>query len=156
MPVKQCQLGSKQGYKWGDQGMCYTYGDSEQSKTAAKHKAIQQGIAEITNGVKLAKEKVSFDYDGTLSTDKGKNLAKERIQRGDIVYIITARNENGNNQSLFNVAKDLGIDKQNIFFTNGKDKWETVKRLGINVHYDNNPEQIKKINENTNTKGILI
>lgn len=38
MPVKKCQINGKQGYKWGDEGKCYTGPD-------AKKKAIAQGIA---------------------------------------------------------------------------------------------------------------
>ena len=34
---------------------------------------------------------VSFDYDGVLSTKKGKELAKRHLEQGDHVYIITAR-----------------------------------------------------------------
>jgi len=46
MPVNECQLDGKSGYKWGDGGKCYTYNsDNEQSKKDAKQKALNQGIA---------------------------------------------------------------------------------------------------------------
>ena len=46
MPVKSCQLNDKPGYKWGDQGKCYTYNpNNEGSKNNAKKKAILQGVA---------------------------------------------------------------------------------------------------------------
>lgn len=50
MPVKACSVGGKPGYKWGDNGKCYTYtaGD-DASRKAAKKKAINQGLA-IGNG----------------------------------------------------------------------------------------------------------
>lgn len=38
MPVKKCQINGKDGFKWGDEGKCYTGPD-------AKKKAIAQGIA---------------------------------------------------------------------------------------------------------------
>jgi len=38
MPLKKCQSDNKQGYKWGDEGTCYTGPN-------AKQKAIKQGIA---------------------------------------------------------------------------------------------------------------
>ena len=145
MPIKECTINGKNGYKWGDQGKCYIGYN-------AKDKALAQGLA--IDDIKMASNKISFDYDSTLSTDKGKSLAKEKINDGNIVYIITSRIENGNNDSLFNIAKELGIDKNHIFFTNHKDKWETIKKLNIDIHYDNNQEQIDKINSNTNTKGI--
>jgi len=98
--------------------------------------------------------KISFDYDGVLSTAKGKKLAKEKISEGDQVYIITARQQE-NSESVYSTAKDLGINRDKVHFTNGQDKWKTIKRLNITVHYDNNPEQIDKINELTDCLGIL-
>lgn len=159
MPIQNCQVDRKPGYRYGQSGKCYIYKEGDKaSQTRARNKARKQGIAQIINSFEfsLAKQKVSFDYDETLSTDKGKSLAKERISAGDEVYIITARQESDDNTSLFNVASELGIAKDHIFFTNGKDKWEEIKKLGINTHYDNSQEQIDKINENTDARGIKI
>lgn len=157
MPIQSCTINNKPGFKYGESGACYPYTSGNASSRArARNKARNQGIAEIISGYKFAIQKVSFDYDQTLSTDKGKELAKQRIANGDEVYIITARQESGDNESLFNVARDLGIAKDHIHFTNGKDKWEEVKRLKIDVHYDNNQEQLDKIKENTDARGILI
>lgn len=44
MPVKTCTEGGKSGFKWGDEGKCYTYTD-DASKEAARKKAIAQGAA---------------------------------------------------------------------------------------------------------------
>jgi hypothetical protein len=41
MPIKQCQLNGKPGYKWGDGGKCYTDG----TVANQKKKALAQGIA---------------------------------------------------------------------------------------------------------------
>ena len=38
MPLKRCSSDGKSGYKWGDEGKCYTGRD-------AKKQAIKQGIA---------------------------------------------------------------------------------------------------------------
>lgn len=103
---------------------------------------------------KLASEVISFDYDGTLSTDKGKQLAKEMISKGIEVIIITARNSNDDNSDIESTAKDLGIDK--IVYTNGRDKWSFVQKYKVATHYDNNKEQVNKINEKTISKGILF
>lgn len=96
---------------------------------------------------------ISFDYDGTLSTSKGKELAKKFISEGKDVRILTARNSQDDNSDLNSTATDLGIDK--IYYTNGRDKWSFVLKYGIKEHYDNNKEQVDKINEKTNAKGIL-
>ena len=97
---------------------------------------------------------ISFDYDGTLSTKKGKDLAKKFISEGKDVRILTARDSNGDNSDLESTAKELGIDK--IYFTNGRDKWSFVQKYKIREHYDNNKEQVDKINEKTTARGILF
>lgn len=46
MPVKRCQKNGKPGYKYGDQGVCYTYTQgNELSRNKAKNKAEKQGSA---------------------------------------------------------------------------------------------------------------
>lgn len=97
---------------------------------------------------------ISFDYDGTLSTKKGKDLAAKFISEGKDVRILTARDSNGVNSDLESTAKDLGIEK--IYYTNGRDKWSFILKYGIKEHYDNNKEQIDKINEKTTARGILF
>lgn len=159
MPIASCTKDGKQGYKWGNLGKCYLYNpDDKASKTRARNKARQQGIAEIVNTFELtlAKRKISFDYDKTLSTEAGKQKAEEVIKAGNEVYIITARQESDDNKDLYSTAEKLGIAKDHIYFTNGKDKWVEVKRLGIDIHYDNNQEQIDLINKNTKSRGILM
>jgi hypothetical protein len=44
--IKKCQSNGKQGYKYGDNGRCYTYPEGdEQARKDAKQKAIAQGVA---------------------------------------------------------------------------------------------------------------
>ena len=100
--------------------------------------------------------KVSFDFDGVLETSQGKALARRKVNEGEQVYIITARQEATMSKNVYEVAKELGIPRLHIYFTNGKDKWNTIKRLGIDVHYDNNEEQITKIKENTDTRAEKV
>jgi hypothetical protein len=46
MPIKNCQLNGKPGYKWGSEGKCYQYEpNNEGSKKNAKKNAIAQGLA---------------------------------------------------------------------------------------------------------------
>jgi len=46
MPIKRCTSDDKPGYKWGDEGKCYTYNtDDEGSRREAEKKARIQGIA---------------------------------------------------------------------------------------------------------------
>ena len=161
MPIQDCQSNDKQGFSWGPEGTCYLYNPNHKgSITRARKKARRQGIAiEVSKGLtklSFAKQKISFDYDQTLSTEAGKKKAEAAIKAGNDVYIITARQESGDNKDLYSTAEKLGISKYHIHFTNGKDKWEEVERLGIDIHYDNNQEQIDKIKKNTKASGILI
>lgn len=46
MPIKRCSINGKPGFKWGDEGKCYTYDpDSLSERKAARKKALKQGIA---------------------------------------------------------------------------------------------------------------
>jgi len=100
--------------------------------------------------------KISFDVDGVLTTPQGMALARRKISEGDRVYIITARNESTMSTRVYEIAKELGIPRLRVYFTNGEDKWKTIQRLGIEVHYDNNEEQITKIKENTDSRAEMV
>lgn len=97
--------------------------------------------------------KVSFDFDDTLSTARGQEIAKRVIKEGKEVYIITRRNEY-NSAEVYRMAERLGILKSRVYFTNGQYKWMTIKRLGIGTHYDNNQKEIDLIKINTDTKAM--
>ena len=106
--------------------------------------------------IELAKTKISFDYDGTLSTTKGKELAAQKIATGHDVWIITARQRESNNDAVYTTAERLGIPRSRIKYTNGKDKYPYMVRYDIDIHYDNNPKQVDLINEKTLTRAILF
>lgn len=94
---------------------------------------------------KLAAEKVSFDYDETLTTSKGMRLAMNYIERGVDVYIISARQEK---DGMLARAKRIGIPESRIYATgSNKAKIEKIKELGITVHYDNNTDVINELGE---------
>ena len=94
---------------------------------------------------KMAAEKVSFDYDDTLSTKNGFKLAEEWVNKGADVYIISARQEK---DGMLTRAKALGIPESRVYATgSNKAKVDKVKSLGITIHYDNNEEVIKELGE---------
>jgi phosphatidylinositol kinase/protein kinase (PI-3 family) len=99
--------------------------------------------------------KISYDFDDTLSTIKGQEMAINDIKNGNEVLILTARQER-DKEEVYQIADKIGIKHSNIHFTNGKDKWSFVIRLNIDRHYDNNQEQIDKINKLTTAQGILF
>ena len=99
--------------------------------------------------------RVSFDYDDTLTTRKGRLLLARRIAEGDVVYIITRRSERAKTPVLA-LARGYRIPLNRVIFTGGKMKWEAVKRLRIDVHYDNNDRELELIRGKTEARGILV
>lgn len=87
--------------------------------------------------------KIGFDYDGTISTEKGMELAKKHIQSGDTIYIISAR---AMKVGLLDVADKLNIPHSRVWATgSNKSKVEKVKSLGLDIFYDNNPDVINAL-----------
>ena len=143
MPIKECQINNIPGYKWGNEGKCYTGPD-------ARKKAQAQGIA---IGFGLATTKVSFDYDETLTKPSMMDKAREYIKKGVNVYIISARHRVA---PMFSRADELGIPLGRIYaVSSNKEKIDKILSLNIDIHYDNNPDVINAL-KGTNTIGILI
>lgn len=98
----------------------------------------------------LAASKISFDFDGVLSTKKGFDLAQSLIDQGADVYIISAR---GSKDGLMPRANRLNIPESKVYATgSNKAKVEKVKELNIDTHYDNNPDVIRELED----KGKLF
>lgn len=94
---------------------------------------------------KLAGEKVSFDFDDTLSTQKGLDLALEWKNKKADVYIISAREQK---DGMLPRANKAGILFSRVYATgSNKAKIEKIHELGITIHYDNNPDVIKELGE---------
>lgn len=99
--------------------------------------------------------RVSFDYDDTLTTEKGQELLKQALNEGKEVYIISRRNKLFGS-AVYEIAKKFSISPDKVFLTDGELKWKTIKRLNIGTHYDNNQNELDKIDENTLAEGILV
>lgn len=140
MPVIKCNNGK---YRIGSGACIY---DTEE-------KAIEVYQAILAGGGFVDADKVSIDFDDTLSTPKGQDLAKRLIAEGKNVYIVTRRQSSASAE-VYKVTDELGIQRSKVYFTNGKMKWEEIKKLGIGTHYDNNQKEIDLINEKTECKGI--
>ena len=57
-------------------------------------------------------------------------------------------------KAVYAMADKLGIERTKVYFTNGKLKWQMVKQLGIDIHYDNNQNEIDNIEQKTKAVGI--
>ena len=90
--------------------------------------------------------KIGFDFDDTLSTNKGKNIAKLRKSQGHTLYIVSARNEVG--EDMLSVGADLGIPKERIFAVGSNlEKLKKIEALKLNYFYDKNPDVVKSLNK---------
>ena len=102
--------------------------------------------------------KVSFDFDDTIMISKGKKegsicpRTKELIQKerdaGNDVIIVTSRYGpepafGQDNEDLFKIAREL--DFEDVYFTNGEKKVDTLHELGVEKHYDNDQGEINAI-----------
>ena len=92
--------------------------------------------------------KVSFDFDMTLSRKEIQEFAKELVDSGYDVYIVTLRDKNPigyNNYDLFDIAKKCGIDKNNIIFMCMADKIEYLYGNDFLFHLDVDLDQLELI-----------
>ena len=101
--------------------------------------------------------KVSFDFDSTLSRKDVQEFAKELVNEGHEVWIVTSRFDDesamkknwhwikGQNQKLFDVAEDCGIKKENIHFTCMESKSIFIKNKGFVFHIDDDVDELMAI-----------
>jgi hypothetical protein len=86
----------------------------------------------------FAFDKVSFDWDGVLSTKEGRDLLEKEIGFGNYVYIISARGSVSN--EMRQLASDYKIPLDRIYAVGSNvQKVRKIKDLGIIRHYDDNP-----------------
>lgn len=107
-------------------------------------KSNEQAFAICINKWNMANvQKISFDYDDTLSTSRGQELAKKEISAGNDVYIVSARDSK---DAIIPIADELGIPGSHIFATGSNEaKIKKVKELGIDKHYDNNSDVVSEL-----------
>ena len=104
MPINSCSNSGKPGYKWGEQGMCYTYAEgNDQSMKQAKNKARLQGIAARLNGYKEKANEVTTGSMGSGIKNPQQGYKPKKKKRGG-GYRTVSKSE----EIIFNkVADDL-------------------------------------------------
>ena len=101
-------------------------------------------IVKIKSSI-LNEKKVSFDYNGVLTTPNGQTLLKRLQTMGDLIYIVSALNTI-HQKFLEEKGKELGIPPNRVFATgSNKAKVAKVLELKIQTHYDNNPDVVKQL-----------
>lgn len=124
-----------------DEEMNNKYPDSSQRYAICNSYWEEDKMSGFSNYINsFAGRKISFDYDGVLSTDKGTELAKSL---NDTLYIISARREK---DGMINKGNELGIPEERIYaIGSNKAKIDKILELGIDLHYDNNPDVVKEL-----------
>lgn len=101
--------------------------------------------------------KVSFDFDGTLSRKDVQVFAKNLVNSGYDVWIVTSRIATEpalkkgwhwierQNQELFDAAKSVGIVREKIVFTEFVYKIEFLKDKGFIFHIDDDVDELMAI-----------
>lgn len=114
--------------------------------------------------------RVSFDFDSTLDREPVQKYAKELVERGHEVWIVTSRFGSDEkyktffmtttpvgltNEDLFRIASEIGIPRERIHFTEMDDKWPFMKYYQEFLwHLDDDWIENKAILKNTKTKAI--
>lgn len=109
---------------------------------------------------------ISSDFDGTIRSYDGKpitkiiNMLKSDIANGDNVTIVTKRPKDSVHAGLDGAGVidfvQTNIGNVPVIFTYQQPKWKTLKKENIDVHYDDDQEDIDLINQNLpNVQTIL-
>ena len=101
---------------------------------------------------------VSFDFDNCLQLGYVQLMADRHYKWEDDVHVVTTRNGDFDNLDLFEVTDEIGIPRENVHFTNQQLKLDTLLRIGVNLHYDDDTVEVDDINRNggDTIRGILV
>lgn len=108
---------------------------------------------------------VTFDFDSTLSRNDVQEYAKELINKGFDVWVLTSRYDelhkhrfkhNPTNSDLYKVTDRLGIPRWKIRFTCMRAKAEYLKDTNVIWHLDDDSFELNMINKETKTTGISV
>ena len=102
--------------------------------------------------------KVSFDYDGTLSLPHVEEFAKELVEKGYEVWVVTSRvseedsvlhpwGGTDRNKDLWESCKRVGIPEDRVKFTSFADKIEFLEGMGFLFHLDDDLYELITIME---------
>ncbi len=99
--------------------------------------------------------KISFDFDQTLTQPHVQYVAKRAVIERHDVYITTSRYECSklpfHNSDVYDIANQIGIEEENIRFTNGQLKNDWL--IGFDAHYDDSLPQLEAMR---NIKGLIL
>lgn len=100
--------------------------------------------------------RVGFDFDNTLSTEKGQAMALKEIENGNQVFVVTKRSPGMQSKDVYAVTDKLGIDRSNVHFTYHQWKYKMLNQLNMDIFYDDQDEEISRIKKHTNILAKLF
>jgi acid phosphatase class B len=101
---------------------------------------------------------VTFDFDLNLKLPQPADSDKEypdanmkviesfrkHMKRGDEIYIVTSRSYTRKSlEEIINFLRKYNLKAKDIIHTNGDSKAYTLKELGSQLHYDDDPDELK-------------
>jgi hypothetical protein len=101
--------------------------------------------------------KVSFDFDGTLEFEHVQEYAKQLIQEGHEVWVVTTRYDENHRhryvsnptlQDLWDVVDKIGIPRHRVRFTLMEYKHKYLDGTHFVWHLDDNEEEFKRARQN--------
>lgn len=115
-------------------------------------------------------KKVSFDYDGTLAMPHVERFAKELVDKGLEVWVVTSRVGDDDldksfqpwktpdwNRDLWDSCERIGIPKDRVKFTSFVDKIEFLKGKDYVFHLDDDEYELMAILESSdNCKAVNV
>jgi len=114
--------------------------------------------------------KLSFDFDDTLDRESVQRYAKQLINEGHDIWVVTARCTEDQyaeelfsrgivrsidiNKDLYIVTDSLGIPREKIIFMNYTPKYTYMRDKDFLWHLDDDDAENRFINDDTNTIPI--
>tara|TARA_B110000014_G_C19788135_1_gene409535 strand:- start:68 stop:436 length:369 start_codon:yes stop_codon:yes gene_type:complete len=98
--------------------------------------------------------RISFDFDDTLSLPSVQKVAKELIEYGFDVIVVTSRKSDGENSDIEEVVQDLGIDI--VFYTEYNLKYSHLNSLMCDIHIDNDRNELIHLSRFSDIVGVDV
>jgi len=96
-------------------------------------------------------------YQIQVPNEKIINAIKGHIARGDKVILVTTRmDEYMQEVHEFLRQHNIPIAEEDVYNTNMNWKRRTLKRLGVDIHYDDYKEELKRIKNVPGIRGVLV
>lgn len=86
---------------------------------------------------------ISFDWDGCLGDEEFIQDIFFSLQKRAEIIIVTSRCKDNSNIDIEELIKDLNVK---VHYTCGQPKIETLKELGVDLHFDNDDWEVKQAN----------